>query len=170
MLVAAEVAGEHQTLAEKFNFESGSAQNVSRRAEGDEGLLGHLNAGCKLLFAELTDGLDCVFFVVERERRVVLREFFLSGVCGVFDLNACRVSQNHFGKTCRELGAEDLATETVFDEARQVAAVIEVCMAENHCIDLGRVDRQGLPVLKAQFFQSLEKTAIDHDLGVTAGQ
>ena len=47
------------------------------------------------------------------------------------------------------------------DEPRQVAAVIEVRVRQHDGVDVGRANRQRLPVALAQLLESLEQAAVD---------
>ena len=60
----------------------------------------------------------------------------------------------------------NLASEAVFDQLRNVTAVIEVSVRQHDRVNRSRIDSERVPVLEAQFFQTLEHAAVDHDADI----
>ena len=86
-------------------------------------------------------------------------------VLGVFFLNASRVGQHDAAKILRAGRTEDSAPEALRYEARQIAAVIEVRVGQDDRGDVGRTNRQVMPVALAQFLEALKQPAVDEYLG-----
>ena len=88
------------------------------------------------------------------------------GVLRVFFLNATRVWQHDAAQILGPRRAEDAAPETLRDQAREIAAVIEVRVRQHDRRDVRRLDRQVAPVALAQLLEPLEQPAVDQDPGV----
>ena len=100
---------------------------------------------------------------VQRQRRLVLREVVPVGELGVLFLQASGVGQDDAAEILGALRAEHAAAEALRDEARQIAAVIEVRVRQHDRLDARRRHRQVLPVALAQLLQALEQPRVDHD-------
>ena len=74
------------------------------------------------------------------------------------------VRQHDPAEVLRARRAEDTSAEPVRDEPRQIADVIEVGVRQHDGVDLGRGDRQILPVALAQLLQPLEQPGVDQNL------
>ena len=60
-------------------------------------------------------------------------------------------------------GAEHAAAKAAGDQPRQIAAVIEMRVRQHDGVDVGRRDRQSLPVALAQLLEPLEQPAVDEN-------
>src|SRR5437016_1384463 len=83
------------------------------------------------------------------------------GMARVFFLDVRRIWQDERAEIARARSAEDSAAESGADQARQVPAMIQMRVGEDHRVDAARIDRQRRPVPLAQLLQSLEEPAVD---------
>ena len=83
------------------------------------------------------------------------------GVARVFFLDVRRVWQDERAEIARAGRAEDSTAESGADQARQVPAMIQMRVGEDHRVDAARIDRQRRPVPLAQLFEALEEPAVD---------
>ena len=104
-----------------------------------------------------------VLFGVERQRRLMLAIAALVGELRVFFLQVRGVGQHQPAQIGGAAGAMHRALESLRDQPRQPAAVIDVRVREDDGVDrLGR-DRQRRPVAQAQLLQALEQPAVEQD-------
>ena len=61
---------------------------------------------------------------------------FFVGSLGVLHLDFSTVQQYDFGQPCGDPGAVNRTIKPLFDEFRQISAMIKVSMGEHHFIDL----------------------------------
>ncbi len=85
-------------------------------------------------------------------------------VLGVFLLDVAGVLEEDLGGFDGGGGGVDATSETVADEPRQIAGVIEMGVGEEDGIDAVRGDREGIPVTPEQF-SFLVDAAVDQDAG-----
>ena len=83
------------------------------------------------------------------------------GVARVFFLNVRGVGQDERAQIARARRAEDAAAKSAADQPRQIAAVIEMRVREDHRVDALGIDRQRRPVAEPQLLQALKETAVD---------
>ena len=55
-------------------------------------------------------------------------------------------------------------SKPVLDQQRQIAAVIEMGVGEDHRLNVARVDGKRRPVLEAQRLEALKQAAVDQEL------
>ena len=102
-----------------------------------------------------------IFFRVKRERGRVTRCLVAIAVVGFFFLEAGGVGKQYaqeFGGAARAINRP---AETLLDEARKIAGVIDVRVREQHRIDRGRRKRRRFPIPLTQRPRALEETAIN---------
>ena len=87
-------------------------------------------------------------------------------VLGVLLLQVSRVRQQDPAEVRSRPRAEDGTRETVLDEQRQIARVVEMGMRQNDGIDETRLDWQRRPVAKAKRLEALEQAAVDQQPAV----
>src|SRR5207248_6782524 len=87
-------------------------------------------------------------------------------VARVLFLNPRRIGQHERAELARGRRAEDPAPKAPRDEARQVAAVVQVRVGENYGVDPRGIDRQRRPVAQPELLQALKETAVDKDAAV----
>ena len=109
-----------------------------------------------------------VRLAIQRQRRVVPRVVQPVGLARVLFLQPGRVGKHQLAQIGRARRAEHAAVIPVGDEPRQVAGVIEVRVRQNGRREVGRIDRQRLPIAQPQLLETLKQPAIDQDL-VAAG-
>ena len=98
---------------------------------------------------------------VERQRWRVLGCFVAVREVGFFLLQVAAVRQQDAAQVMRGGRAVHLAPEALTRQQRQVAAVVNVRVGEDHGVDLSRIDRQRRPVAQAQLLVALEQPAVD---------
>jgi hypothetical protein len=100
---------------------------------------------------------------VEGQSRGVPRKTFPVREPGVLLLNPSTVGQKDRAEIARTGGCEDVSPETVSDEKWKPAAVIEMGVGEDHCIDRCRIDRKWFTILLPKMLESLEESTVDED-------
>ena len=85
------------------------------------------------------------------------------GLPRVFFLDARRIRQDEAAEVRRAGGAEHRTAKSPGDQSRQIPHMIEMCVCEDHRIDLGRWDRKGIPVAKSELLEPLEQPTIHED-------
>ncbi len=73
------------------------------------------------------------------------------------------VGQQNVAKVAGRTGAMDRPLESVANEERQTARVVEMGVGQDDRIDPFRVYRELLPVAQAQLLEALKEAAIDED-------
>ncbi len=101
---------------------------------------------------------------IERQRRIVLRFLHLVIEARVFFLQMSGVGQDNAAQINRRLRGIDRPAESIFDQARNPSAVVEVRVGQDDRIDPVRRDRKILPVALAPFLRPLEEPAVDERL------
>ena len=84
----------------------------------------------------------------------------------VFLLNLGRVGEHDPEQVAGRRGAVDRPVETLADERRQVAAVVDVGVAEDDRVDLVRVEREVAVPLPGFLAAALVQPAVEQDLVV----
>ncbi len=105
----------------------------------------------------------CVVLGVERQRGRVLGESAPVCQLRLFLVQVPGVGQKDLAQILRGAATENLATKAVFHEERQIAAVVYVRVGKDDRFDRTRIDRQALPVPKAQLLETLEQPAVHQD-------
>ena len=82
---------------------------------------------------------------------------------GVLLLDPGRVWQHESAELRCAGGAEHRTAKSPGDQSRQIPHMIEMCVCEDHRIDLGRWDRKGIPVAKSELLEPLEQPTIHED-------
>ena len=108
-----------------------------------------------------------VGLAIERQRRIVPRVMKPVGLARVLFLQPGRVGQHQLAEIGRARRAKDALVIAIGDEPRQVAGVIEVRVREHGGGQVGRIDRQRLPIAKPQLLEALKQSAVDQDLVAT---
>src|SRR5690606_5804420 len=101
---------------------------------------------------------------VQRQRRRVLRVAVPVGELGFFLLEPGAVAQQDLAQLARGFGRDDLSAKSVAHQRGQVAAVVEVRVAQHDAVDLARRQRKPRPVAIAQLLEPLEQAAVEQDL------
>ena len=171
VVVAAQVPGEDDPPTVPGQVHRRRTENVTGAPEGHRRPgPGHLELRPERPGGEQLHCVLCVVAVVERQRRVVLAGLVLVHERRIAFLQVGTVPEDDLGDRGGPLGADDGAGETVADQPRQIAGVIEVGMGEDDRVDRVRVDGQRGPVEFAQVLDPLEQTAVDQDPGVVGLQ
>ncbi len=76
---------------------------------------------------------------------------------GFFFLQLARIAQDHAGERHTRFGRHDAAAEALLVGPRQEAGMVEMGVGQHDHVDVAGVDRQRLPVLKAQLLEALER-------------
>lgn len=99
----------------------------------------------------------------------MFRETVPVGKRGVFFLQEAAVWQQDAAQVTRARGRNHLAGKSLVGQQRQVAAVVEVCVGQHHCMDLVWRHRQRVPVAQAQLLVALEQPAVDQQALLAVG-
>lgn len=75
-----------------------------------------------------------------------------------------RIRKNDSAQVDRRRSGIDRAPKTFFHQARNPAAMIEMRMREDDCIDLLRSNRRIAPIALTPFLWPLKQAAINQDL------
>ena len=156
-----EVAAEGHPLPSQAQRGGGGAEDVSRRAQREGDVRSQPQ---RVLEVHRLDQLQClldVAVVVQRERGAVPGEAGVVGVAGVLLLQVGAVPQDDGRQVGGLGGARHPAAETVLDQPRQVAGVVEVGMGEHDVVDACRVDGEGVPVAAPVDRQALVEPGVD---------
>ena len=97
----------------------------------------------------------------QRQRGLVPGVALAIGSLGVLFLQLRSVFEHDPGEVFGRRRTPDPSLETLCDQPRQKAAVIEVRVRENHRLDGIRPDRKRLPVSLTEILQSLKEATID---------
>jgi hypothetical protein len=90
---------------------------------------------------ELAADLGCVQLGVKRfDRRLAALGAFLVDELGVVFLDVTGIPQHDIGQAGGGGGGEDRTCEAALDQVGQVAAVVNVGMGQDDCIEAGRVE------------------------------
>jgi len=100
---------------------------------------------------------------VERQRRAVPAVLVAVRRARVLLLEVRRVGQHQRTQVLRRRRTKNTAAITTGDQARQIAAVVEVGVRQDDRVEARRIDRKRLPVPQTQLFQSLEQATIDQN-------
>src|SRR5439155_25029256 len=92
------------------------------------------------------------------------------GMARVFFLDVRRIWQDERAEIARAGRAEDSAAESGADQARQVPAMIQMRVGEDHRVDAPRIDRQRGPVSLAQLLESLKEPAVNQHTMIADGE
>ena len=118
---------------------------------------------------QLRQGAEGIGLAVERQCRRVLRVAVTVRVRRILLLNTAGIRQDDPAEVLGAGGAEHPAAKALRHQAREVAAMIEVRVCEDHGVDLTHRNRELLPVPLAQLFEALEETRVNehfHSAGV----
>ncbi len=78
------------------------------------------------------------------------------------------VAQHDLRETGGEAGGHHRAPETLADETREVAAVVQVCVSDHDGLDVPASQGRPRQVASAQASQALEEAAVDQDTRMAA--
>ena len=135
---AAEIAAEEDRLAAGAHARVRRPEQVTGVDEVDFDAVGDRHRPVVADRLQQRERAERVGFGVERQRRRVLRVAVAVGVLRVFFLNPARVGQHDAAEILGAGRAEDAAPEALRDEARQIAAVIEVRVRQHDGRDVRR--------------------------------
>ena len=167
----AQVAREQNAPPAHFQQHAGRAQDMPGRRKSDAPAGNRLKRLVERMGAELLHAVLRIQPRVERQRRCVLRELVAVQKGGVFFLQVAAVGQQDGAQVARAGGGVNGLGVAIARQQGQIAAVVEVCMAQYHGVDLVRRDGQRVPVALAQLFVALKQAAIDqHAVAVVAHQ
>ena len=113
---------------------------------------------------------DGVVLRVERLCRLVAGIAVTVGAFRVGFLKITAVGQQDRAQIRRAIGTVYRALEAVPDQQRDVTAVIDMGMGQDHGVDVAGRHGQVGPVAQAQFFQPLEQPAVDQDFTAAVPQ
>ncbi len=91
------------------------------------------------------------------------------GMIRIFFLKVTAVRQKDRAEVARGGRAVDFSGKALFDQERQVPAVIQMRMGQDDRVNFGRTDRKRFPVPKAQLLETLEQTAVHQHIFGTRG-
>ena len=98
---------------------------------------------------------------IERQRRPVPRIAIAVGGSGIVLLDMSAVRQQNGAEIGGRLRAVDRTLEAISHQAWDIAAMVDMGMGQQQRIELGGIERQGLPVALPEFLLALEKPAVD---------
>jgi hypothetical protein len=102
-----------------------------------------------------------VILGVQRQRRCVLGALVAIGVFGIFFLQTSTVRQQDSAHVDGRRCGENRAAEAAPDQQWQRSRVVEVCVRQDHGVELGRIEGEVFPVHRAQVLVALEQSAVD---------
>jgi hypothetical protein len=114
--------------------------------------------------AKLLERRDCLFFGVERQRRLVGAPSMPDGMGGVFFHQVRGVRQQKRAQFLCGGIREYRALVAILDESRDIARVVDVGVGQQYPIDAGGVYWQWRPVSLAEFLAALEQAAVHQKL------
>jgi len=97
-----------------------------------------------------------VLGAVQRLGRMVFGVAVAIGAARILLLQVAAVGQQNRRQFERRRGAVDLAFKSFADQARQITAVIQVCVCQNYRVDVLGGKRQRHPIAQPQIFNALE--------------
>ena len=158
---SAQIAREQNASARHIEQQTGRAQNVSSRLETRFPAANGFKPLPQPFGMQLFQAVDGFLFGVERQGRCMFGKTMPVGKKGIFFLNVAAVGQQDGGQVAGARCGMDSPAKTFLDQQRQVPAVVQVSMCQDHGIDLIGDHWQGAPVAQAQLFVTLEQSAID---------
>ena len=161
VVLPAEVAAEQHPVAGQLDDREPGTEDVPRAVQRDRRTAGQVRRLGGADRCEPGDREVGVRAVEQRQRRVVPRVPAGACVPRVLLLQMGGVPQHHG----RQLGcrgtADNRTTEAVAHQRRQVAAVVQVRVRQDHGVDAHRRDRERLPVASPPHGLPLEQAAVD---------
>lgn len=100
---------------------------------------------------------------VQRQRRMMFRQAMAVRISRFFLLQMGAVTQHDLAEVASTARAVDRATIAHSREYRQVAAVIQMRVRQDHSVQRADIDRQGAPVVQTQILRTLKQSAVDQD-------
>ncbi len=170
MLASAEVAAEHHPSSRDLDQGGRRAEDVPRRVQREEHLVGDLRAFTEGKRSEHREQALDVVEVVEGPRRRVLGEALRADVGGVLLLQLGAVPQHDLGQRDRRLRREDGRLQALVHQGRQVSGVVEMGVADDDRVEVAYVEGQRVPVAAPELTQPLEEPGLDEQLGPVAAQ
>ena len=158
---AAEVAGEQHRAAVVLDHDARRAEDVPGRREARRRAAAERHGLAELDAADLLQRLARIVLGVERQRGLVLRFPVPVEICRLLLLQVARIREQDRGEVACGLGAPEPAAESAPREPREVAAVVDVRVRKQHCVDPPRVDRGRRPIAQPQLLVALEQPAVD---------
>ena len=107
---------------------------------------------------------ESVIFVVQRLS--VNAQSVLLMIVSFFFLQSAGIGQGNAGQVDGSRGGIDWRSQSVVNQSRQHANMIEVSVGNNDRIEISRNEWKWLPVAIAEFTTTLEHSAVDKDLGI----
>ena len=111
--------------------------------------------------------LKCItrfFLIIKRQSGFMFCIVITVGALGILFLNMAAIRQQDFTQIKRGFGTIDRAFKSGLDQHGDIAAMIQMGMCQEQCINIARIDRQPFPVAQAQLLMPLKQSAINHDL------
>jgi hypothetical protein len=160
--VSAEDDGRRPAIPRGVDLDEGGTKDVARREEtkAERPPFGPL---LEWDWLEAAKGCPGVALVEERESRVVSGIAAAVGAFGILLLDAGCVDEHDLGEVAGCRGAKDRAPESIADEARDIAAVVNVGVGEEDSINGPGVEGRRRPVTEPELLQALEESAIDQE-------
>ena len=149
------------TIRIERKFHHRRSQDVRGSYEAKRNFRRELPGFFKLHRLEILQAGLCLGECVQRQRRMVFRLLVPVVKIGVFFLQMPGVRKDDSAQVNRGRRGIDRTAEAFPHQPWNPAAVIEVGVGQDHCIDTGRRDRHGLPVTLPPLLGPLEHTAID---------
>ena len=158
---SAEVAGEHQRALATRDAHDRGAEQVAGAQQLAGKIVTQIEAGLERHDAELPDRAFGVVHRVERFGRRVLGQAMAIGVPGLVLLQVRAVAQQDLAQLRGGLGGVNRSAKSVANQRRQVAAVIEVRVAEHDRMHACRGNRELRAVAQSQLLVALEQAAVE---------
>jgi hypothetical protein len=147
VFAAADIAAEHVTefpaVFPNIEDDLGGAENVSSIPKRDGHTVKHGKGAVVIDADKLTHGLFGIGWRVEGlNRRQAMLGTLFGDECGIVALNLRGIFQHDCREVARGESAVDITFVSLPAQVGQIAAVIDVRVAENDCIDLLGVERE----------------------------
>ena len=161
LVLPSEVAAEVQAPAMHVQADMSSAQDVAGGVEAGADAGHHLDVLLVIVPLQLPQAQLGVTLGVKRERLLVLGITLARRVLRLFLQQVPTVREQQSAQGGTAFGAVNLTAESLLDQYRQIARMIEVRMGKHDRVDGGRLDRERRPVAFAQLLVALEQPAVD---------
>ena len=143
---APQIPREQNAPPSHFEQDTGSPQDVPSGAKRCAPPWDGLKRGAPGNCLDLGQAVQSVLARVQRQGWRVLGEAVAVGERGVLFLNVPAVRQQNFAQILGAMGGEHLTSKPLFDQQRQVAAVVQVGMGQQDCVHLVGRNRQRCPI------------------------
>ncbi|MNJ37272.1 hypothetical protein D3C77_320830 [compost metagenome] len=161
--ITAEITGEEYLRSVPGHLGGSRPEDVPRAAKGQSGAARQLYGLMERGRDEALHRASGVVHAIERQGRLVLAVTVTVCLLGVLLLDMAAVAQDDLRHIPGGGAGQDGPAESILDQFRQVAGVVQVGVGQDHRVNARGLDRERGPVLLAQGLEALEQAAVDQD-------